>query len=74
MYRPFTALEITDGVWEDETMACADCLDDATRKIVLPAAGVSLVYSVELGPAALNLGIMRPDCLNREQMLRTSFS
>ena len=74
MYRPFTALEITDGIREDKTMACADCLDDATRKIILPATGVGLIHSVELGPTALNLGIMRPSCLNRKQILRTSFS
>ena len=74
MYRPFTALEITDGIWKDKTMACTHRLDDATRKIVLPATGVGLIYSVELGPTALNLGSIRTGCLNREQILRTSFS
>ena len=33
-FSPFSALQIADGVWKDETMACADCLNNTARKIV----------------------------------------
>jgi len=66
MYRPFATLEITDGIWEDKTMAGADRFNNTAGNIILPATGVSLVHRVELSATALDLECMRTDYLNRE--------
>ena len=65
MYRPFATLEITDGIWEDKTMASADRFNNTAGNIILPTTGVSLVHSVELGATALDLEGMRIGYLNR---------
>jgi hypothetical protein len=54
-YIPFTTLEITNGIWEDKTVACADRFNNTAGYVILSAAGVCLIHCMELGTAALNL-------------------
>lgn len=62
-YVPFTALEVTNSVWKDETVACADYFDNTTGYVILSAAGVRLIHCVELATTTLDLESIRLDKL-----------
>ena len=58
-YIPFTALKVTNGVREDETMARADRFDNAADYVILSPTGVCLVHGVELTTTTLDLESIR---------------
>ena len=52
---PFSTLQVANGVGKDETVPCANRLNNAASNISLATTRVRLIDCVELGAAACDL-------------------
>ena len=52
---PFSALQVTDSIWKDKAVACADRLNNAACDVVLTSTRVRLVDRVKLATTTCDL-------------------